>query len=183
MPNPTIAGPFIAVKGEYLLITHPEPNPSFRTEWHYHIVEKDNPSNILASNTSAIPAGTRYAASIIDERYESATLYEVRVFNDIFVQLDSGDFRTTEGVIDSDNSNVTVLEVNDLLARIYGLAGGNMRYNHIRYDRNTGMPVETDVVLYTDSSITDILATYTIKKKVDKVGRVIGEVMYRTSGV
>lgn len=154
---------------------------SLATDWTFQIVDREHPATVLDYPPTAIANSRRHYMVAIDDRYSVDTPYRINVYNDVPAIVAYGDFQIVRGVFDA-TSNTSLAQINNQLRLALGLAGLNARWQIISHDVRTGIPTEARLTVYTDETLTDILATYVMKKRLSDLGLVLGEVQFQETG-
>lgn len=151
---------------------------SLLTDWGFMVVERDDQSEVLDMADSLIPNSTRHYFISIDDRYSVDVVYQVNVTNNIGAVQSFGLFQVVQATFGPDDA-ANFYELNAQLKLAVGLAGLNTRIVHDAIDSVTGIPTTSTLYIYTDETFSYELARYRIKRRLNKVGQVIGEIMYR----
>lgn len=174
MGTATVSSLFTAILGKKMLIVRPL---LLATDWQWEIRERDNPSVVKDFSPSLILNATRHVFVNIDTDYEVNVAYELRVMDNVgAVELD-GVF-TVEQADFGTAPDFSLFNAKLRLA--LGLAGLDVRWEHRSHDRVSGIPLESHFEVFTDSTLTVVLARGVLKRRLNAVSMVVGEVMYLT---
>jgi len=165
------------VMGHRAPVIRPE---DLATDWTFTITDTISGAVMDFSPVTILNVIRHYFVAI-DSRYSVDRSYTVRIFNNVPVQVDSGEFQVVRGIWDL--LTTTLLDgINDQLRLALGLAGMNIKRIVMAESVITGAPTHVDIELYNDAALNDLLATYTLKRRFNSVGLTVGEVMYQTGG-
>jgi hypothetical protein len=167
---------FWAVHGNYLPIVAPD---GITSQWYWQIVDPANPSSVFDYKASLLPSSQRHDFAPIDDRYSVDTEYEVRVKDSGGSVLASGSFRVIRAVF-GPSAVTNWSAVNQQIELALGLAGLNSKRIVNSRDSATGIPLDVDIEIYTDETLTTLLASFKLLRKLDKVSRVVAEVQFPT---
>lgn len=147
------------------------------TDWTWDVVERDDPTTVKDFSPATVLNATRYQFIDIDDRYSVDVAYRVRVYDSTPSIVDQGDFQVVKGTFGSADLT-TLVGLNAQLDLALGLAGLNVRWEHLSHDRRTGIPVRSRLTIYSDNTLSEILATYILRRRLNSVGQVVGEIQY-----
>jgi len=168
---------FWAVMGHRLPVIRPE---TLLTDWTFTITDSISGAVMDFSPVTILNVIRHYFVAI-DSRYSVDRSYTVRIFNNVPVQVDEGEFQVVKGVWDL--LTTTLLDgINDQLRLALGLAGMHIKRTVMAESVITGAPTHVEIELYEDAAFSSLLATYTLKRRFNTVGLTVGEVMYQTGG-
>ena len=162
------------VQGTTFPVIRPE---ALATDWGFHIVKVSDPTTILDFATGIANSQRHYFVDI-DDRYDVDTEYEVQVFNATPAQVSSGQFQIVRGIFDS-LSSTQISTINSELALACGLAGANAKWEFTSHDAATGIPVAGTLTIYTDDTLTVVLAQYSLARRLSDSRLVEGEVQWQ----
>jgi hypothetical protein len=171
----SVSDVFSIAAGERLLVPRPL---SLATDWSWQIREKDNPA-IVKDFSALISNATRHQLVEMDSRYEVDVKYQVRVFDDTNAVVDTMDFwieRASFGTA----SVPDFTEFNTNLRLALGLAGLDSRWDFSNYDAATGIPLRGVLTVYTDKTLSVVLAKYVLTRRLNAARQVVGEVQRQT---
>lgn len=152
---------------------------SLATDWHWRIFERDAPANVLDYSQTLISNSQRWVFAPIDNRYQTGTVYRVRILNNALATVVEGDFQIVKAVFGADAA-VDFHQINMSLRIAAGLAGLNQKIDYLEHDPITGIPMRARITIYDDETLSAVLATYDLRRRLNDVAQVVGEVQYRT---
>lgn len=162
--------------GTRLAIVRPE---GLLSDWRWQIRERDNPAVVKDTAVALILNATRHVFVLLDSRYEPDVVYEIRIFNDAAAEVASGTFQCYRAAI-GPLSAIDFAGLNAQLRLIAGLQGLNSRWVFHTYDAATGIPMSGTLTIYGQSGLSKVLAIYKMRRRLNKVRQVIGEIMFQT---
>ena len=133
----------------------------------------------LGIAVALIPNATRHVFVTLDDRYDVNVVYELRIFNDVAAVQLTGDFQCYRAAI-GPLSAVDFDGINAQLRLSAGLLGLNSRWVFSSFDPATGFPMSGTLTIYGQSDLSKILAVYKMRRRLNKVRQVVGEVMWNT---
>lgn len=170
MGTATVSSLFTGLLGGNLLITRPT---TLATDWQWTIRERDNPSIVKAFSPSLIPNLTRHQLHSLDDRYEVNVVYELVISNDIGAEVLSGDFTVEQADFGIEPDFTSI---NAKLRLALGLAGVDVRWEHITHDPATGIPLLSRFTIYTDATLATVLARGELRRRLNDNSMVAGEI-------
>lgn len=163
-------------RGSRLAVIRPD---TLATDWTWKIVERDAPSTVLDYKTINLPNAQRHDFALIGTQYVLDVTYTIQILNNVSIVVETGDFQVTEAVF-GPSAVTDFTAINDQLQLALGLAGANMKSTVQAWDPATGLPMDIEITVYTDETLTTILGVWRLRRRLDAVSRVVAEICYPT---